>query len=281
MEHFEPLRASPKRQAVPTLRGYAYQAWQSVLTWMTLTESETLFLEGAEDLDVVFGENAVTVQIKETARSRTLTLNSSDVAQAIAHFWEHCKKNPDRRISFHLISTSSRSREQGDPFGGERGLDLWDRCKRAGVDLSALRAFLSSSARLPDDLCEFIAKAPDEEVRKGLISRIRWETGGQPQEDVEELIRERLIAWGHRQQLLPDECLAVLPHMYLRIWEVIVREENRSLRISDFATLFQDVTTDRESKSELRRLPENPRKHRHLTKQTCGSSIGTAQDCDD
>jgi hypothetical protein len=93
MEDFEPLRGNPKRQAVPALRGYAYQAWQSVLTWITLTDPETLFLEGAEDLDVVIGENAVTVQIKETARSRTLTLNSSDVVDAIAHFWEHCKKN--------------------------------------------------------------------------------------------------------------------------------------------------------------------------------------------
>jgi len=259
MEHIEPLRASRNRQAVPALRGYAYQAWQSALAWITLTESETLFLEGAEDLDVVMGENAVTVQIKETARSKTLTLNSSDVAEAIAHFWEHRNKNPERRISFHLISTSKRSREQGDPFGGERGLDLWDRCKRAGVDLSALRAFLRSSPRLPADLREFIATAPDEKVRKEIISRIRWDTGSQPQEDVEELIRERLIAWGHRQQLLPDECLAVLPHLYLRIWEVIVREENRSLRISDFATLFQDVTTDRESKSELRRLRRRDR----------------------
>ena len=259
MEQFEPLRANPKRQAVPALRGYAYQAWQSVLTWINLTDSEVLFLEGAEDLDVVIAEDAITVQIKETARSRTLTLNSSDVTEAIAHFWEHRKNNPDRRIRFHFISTSARSREQGNPFGNERGLDLWDTCRRPGVDLSPLRGFLSSSDRLPDDLREFVANAPDERIRDELIRAIVWETSSQSQEDVQELIKERLVTWGARQQLLPDECSAVVPHLFLRIWEVIVRQENRSLRMSDFASLFQDATTDRESKSELRRLRSSDR----------------------
>jgi hypothetical protein len=48
----EGLVGDRRRQATASIRGYVYQAYQSVLAWMRLGEDEVLFLEGAEDFDV-------------------------------------------------------------------------------------------------------------------------------------------------------------------------------------------------------------------------------------
>jgi len=49
----EPLQGDESRQAVAALRGYRYQILRSIHEWLTLTEGEILFLEGAEDFDWV------------------------------------------------------------------------------------------------------------------------------------------------------------------------------------------------------------------------------------
>src|SRR5215217_5426179 len=95
-----------KRQALPPLRGYDYQIWQSLNRWLSLGASEVLFLEVAEDLDVLRAGEAETVQVKETRRSGTVTLNSRDIIEAIAHFWEHQKNNPGYTIRFRFLTTS-------------------------------------------------------------------------------------------------------------------------------------------------------------------------------
>jgi hypothetical protein len=42
-----------KRQAVDSLRGYAYQLYQTLNEWITLQEDEVLLLEVAEDFAIV------------------------------------------------------------------------------------------------------------------------------------------------------------------------------------------------------------------------------------
>jgi hypothetical protein len=58
------LESDPKRQAVHTLRGYAYQIWQSLGTWISLSEEDVLYLEGAEDLDRLGFQSAETIQVQ-------------------------------------------------------------------------------------------------------------------------------------------------------------------------------------------------------------------------
>src|SRR5882724_9083268 len=49
-----PLAGDPRRQAVPSIRGTVYQAWWSIDAWLRLTDENTvIYLEGAEDFDVV------------------------------------------------------------------------------------------------------------------------------------------------------------------------------------------------------------------------------------
>jgi hypothetical protein len=78
----EGLKGDPRRQAVPSLKGYAYQIWHSVYRWITLGKDDVLYLEGAEDLDVLGPEKAEAIQVKDTKRSGSITLRSQDVLEA-------------------------------------------------------------------------------------------------------------------------------------------------------------------------------------------------------
>jgi hypothetical protein len=254
------LVADSKRQAVPTHRGYAYQAWQSVHEWVALPSGEVLILEGAEDIDVLKGgqgegREAKTIQVKETRGSGSVTLNSRDVLEAIGHFWEHQQNNPSVTIRFHFLTTSGRGREQNDPFGETRGLDYWDACKRSGTDLNPLRAFLRDKEALPRDLRDFITSAHNEELRQRLIRHILWDTGNEPQPYVEALIERRVIDYGLRiHSLPPADSLKVIPHLFKRVWDVVCQDQDRRLDHTDFARLFEEVTTERVGVAELREL---------------------------
>ena len=48
------LPGDPRRQAVFSIQGTVYQAWWSIDAWLQLTNAdEVIYLEGAEDFDVV------------------------------------------------------------------------------------------------------------------------------------------------------------------------------------------------------------------------------------
>ena len=85
MPRIAPLPADPRRQAADMLRAVAYQLSQSVLAWLNLGSDEVLFLEGAEDFDVVGPDEARAVQVFDT--SRRITLRTPKVLAAISNFW--------------------------------------------------------------------------------------------------------------------------------------------------------------------------------------------------
>lgn len=89
----KPLEHDPAREAVDPMRGYSYQILSSVLVWMGLADDQVLFLEGAEDFDVLQGQDALAVQIKDTAGSGNITLRTPSVISAIEHYWDHRQRN--------------------------------------------------------------------------------------------------------------------------------------------------------------------------------------------
>jgi len=251
----EGLKGDPRRQAVPSLKGYAYQIWHSVYRWITLGKDDVLYLEGAEDLDVLGPEKAEAIQVKDTKRSGSITLRSQDVLEAIRHFWELQERNPNVTILFRFLTTAERGREQGSPFGNTCGLDYWDRCKRPGVDLHPLRTFFQSQQTLPDTLREFIASSDDEAFQSHLITRIDWDTGSEPKEYIESLVNKEVAYYGQQyHQLPPSESLKVVPHLLKHVWDEVCRDRDRRLGYSDFMRLFENATTERINKQELRLL---------------------------
>ena len=249
----ESLKGDMSRQAVPSLRGYAYQIWQSVYRWVTLGKDDILYLEGAEDLDVLSPEKAETIQVKDTKKS--ITLRSRDVLEAIKHFWELQERNPNVTIFFRFLTTAERVREQGSPFGNIGGLDYWDSCKRQGVDLRPLRMLLQSQESLPETLHEFITSSDDATLRSRLITRLDWDTGSKPKEYIESLVNKEVAYYGQQyHQLLPSESVKVVSHLLKHVWDTVCRENNRRLEYFDFMELFENVTTERVDRQELRRL---------------------------
>src|SRR5437868_465195 len=91
-----PLDADPKRQAVDALRGYIYQIWRSIFAWIDLSDVDLLYLEGAEDFDVLSASAAVVTQVKNTSGAKTL--RSQDVLDSLGNFVELRKRNPGHSI---------------------------------------------------------------------------------------------------------------------------------------------------------------------------------------
>src|ERR1700738_2921243 len=105
-----PLVNDPAREATASRRGYASQIWRSVLIWLHLQDTERMYLEGAEDIDVVQNAAAETTQVKATTGN--ITLRSPDVTEAINNAWLNQERNLDRQIRHRFLSTASVGMEQ-------------------------------------------------------------------------------------------------------------------------------------------------------------------------
>jgi hypothetical protein len=99
-----PLHAQTRRQAVNSIGGTLYQIWQSVLTWVTLAESEILYLEGAEDFDVAGSDRARAVQVRRTADP--ISLGSAKIIETIGNFWQLSQANAGAKLTFRYLTTS-------------------------------------------------------------------------------------------------------------------------------------------------------------------------------
>ncbi len=252
-DQLTPLESDAIRQAIPVLKGYPYQIWQSIHHWINLKNDEVLVLEGAEDVDILGPARAETVQTKETKASGTVTLNSNDVIDAIAHFWDHQKMNASRVVRLRFLTTSERGTEKDPRFAIGKGLDYWDRARRADVALVPLREFFQDHNKLPETVKKFIVESSDEELREGLIKRIVWDTGREPKEFIEALVDEAICYYGSTLSLQPSESRKVIPHLLKRAWEVVCRDKvaDRVLKRIDFMELFEEATTERVGKREL------------------------------
>jgi len=178
------------RQATAPIAGYVYQLWWSLYSWCVLQPRENLYLEHAEDFDVVGPQGAAVVQVKNSAR--VLTLASPDALGAIANWWGHRQRNPHHSVKLRFLTRATSGLERGRPFRDEHGLVYWDRAKRVGVPLDPLRAFLLVRDELPSSLRDFIREVGDERLRQGVVGRISWDLGNPSQQDVRALAEREL-----------------------------------------------------------------------------------------
>jgi hypothetical protein len=251
------LKSDPKREAVASLHGYAYQIWQSLYRWLHLDPDESLFLEGAEDIDSLGPGSAETIQVKVSGR---ISLQSKPALEAIANLWQHQRNNPDTKIFFRLLTTARRTYERSKPCGNIKGLDYWDRCRFPQTDLTPLRTFLQAQDSFTNELRRFVVDASDDDFREQLITRIEWDTNSKPLPFISDLIKEKLVTYGyHVHSLPPSDSEKVLPILLKHVWDVVLEPEDRSLRFSDFMRIFEEAVSELITKTELRRLREGNR----------------------
>lgn len=242
------LIGDEKRQAVDSLRGYLYQIWHSVAAWIDLGEDEALYLEGAEDFDVVSKQIASTNQIKDTAKSGNITLRSKDVLEAINHYWEHRISNKSVKVFFRFLTTARPGIEQGKPFGnGISGIALWNKLRDEKSDegIKLIVNFLANEPETSTNVKHFLEKASVSDVKDNLIDRIVWDVGNPGIPYIENLIRDKLIVHGEKFGVSPAESAKVVDHLLKEAFDVAVQPENRMLKRARFLVIFEEKTSVR------------------------------------
>lgn len=181
------IDADRRRQAVASLRGYAYQLYASALAWIGLGNSEQLFLEVAEDYAVLSQGALDAVQVRDNARSGALTLRSAGVAQTLESFIDLRRRNPDQQVTLRYLTTAGVAAERAieDRPAGIAGLTYWRRAA-AGADVAPLRDVLQR-LDLNSETLGFIAARDDDTLRAELLQRIHWDAGAA---DIGELRKE-------------------------------------------------------------------------------------------
>lgn len=170
-------QGDPKRQAVDSLRGYAYQVTAAALAWLGLGEDERLYLEVAEDYTTIADDALAAVQVRDTAASGTVTLHSEGVRNALASFVDLVNRNPTFHVQLHYLTTSEIGQEKAiaERPAGEAGLAYWRRASAEG-DIAPLRAILEGEV-FPEMVRAFVRARDDDAIRADLLRRVHWDCG--------------------------------------------------------------------------------------------------------
>lgn len=235
------FKTDPKRDATDSIRGYVYQAYQSVLAWMQLKENEILVLEGSEDFDIHSGSSVTTTQVKDV--SINLTLRSQAVVDSLNNYWSCHERNPDFDIVLHFLTTAEAGQEQGSPFGpGQKGLEYWQSAESDQIDIEPIRVFLLK-LELNPSLKSFIQTATDDELREKLIRLIKWDLGNRPWKALQYIIEDKLKIHGLKLHINSHYSCQALPQLLKKVADLLSTKGTKELRYGDFLSCFDDATT--------------------------------------
>lgn len=248
-DRIEPLEAEQARQATDAIKGYIYQIWQSLYKWIHLADEEILYLEGAEDFDVLSPDKSVTTQVKDL--SKTLTLRSPEITEAISNFWK-LRQREKRNVIFQFLTTAEKGQEQGNPFNGFTGLNYWEQCKNGG-NTSHIKKFLLRLKGLPPELTKFIKTSSNAEFLKELIIPIEWNTGEGNLEEVRKQVENDLIVYGEKHKYSASDSKRAAAILYDKVCTILCIKDlrQRCLTKASFIEAFEDALSEKVSKSEL------------------------------
>ena len=251
--HQEPIKVDAKRQAHASLRGYLYQIWHSVNAWVHLADDDILYLEGAEDFDIISDDAATTTQVKDTQRN--ITLRSKDVIDAINHYWKLQNSHPKLTVKFRFLTRSKIGVEQGNPFGKSKaGLQVWSRCSGDEAAITKISEFLQTEGEISDEVNDFLKIASPQEIYEQLIEPITWETESKPASFVEQSINEKLVLHGNQLGFLPSEAKKVADALLKETLKIATQKANRALTKVRFLEIFEEQTTQSTPTPYLRHL---------------------------
>jgi hypothetical protein len=241
-EPIHPLAADPKRQAGPLFRGCEYQVWQTVDAWLTLGPDELLFVEGAEDFDVVGPNEGIATQVKNAERS--VSLRSSDVQDAIRHYWELRTTHVGTKVSLRFLTRGTIAKEQSAFFGEDvTGLGLWMRPTINDEECRRLADFLISLDHVGQGLKQWLPLASPAQIRDDLLRGITWQTSAEAVEYVERAVSRKLAAVGQRRGvLLPSVTTRVARRLFDEIWKTLRKPKDRFLDRLRLDELWEEET---------------------------------------
>ena len=249
------LSGDTSRQATDSIRGYVYQIWQSLLTWIDLKEDQILYLEGAEDFDVTEERQSTATQVRDKAGE--LSLGRAEAHKALEDFLDIQEKNSDRKVLYRYLTAAQAGAERGSPFGKDRkGLEVWSRCQRTGEGVDEIRDFLLARETLPSKLKDFLTEKSEEEILDLMIRRFRWETSAAAIHQIETRILEKLVYRGELQGISPNESCKAVNRLLREVADKVTSSDARKLTLADYYRVFEEATTIRvpASPSNLQRI---------------------------
>lgn len=242
-----------KRQAIASLRGYAYQLHRTVSEWLVLSPRDFLFIEAAEDYSRIgrhpdqIDEVLAATQIKDTRQSGAVTLNSEDALAAIVNFWRLKQANQGRRVALTFLTTSLIGAERKNPFpSGLPGIAAWQAVARGEAGLIVeLRAALQ--LRLVDqlELQHFLSISDDSAFVAELIKPITWSCGEPDYADIAQQNREDVIALGVEMKGSAEQSDRALDTLLHKVLEVIVSDKARRLTRGGLVEIIEKANTIR------------------------------------
>ena len=178
------------------------------------------------------------VQVKDTAGSGSVTLNSESVRNAIAAFVDLVERNPDISVDLRFFTTSKIGKERAvaDRPTGVAGLAYWKQAA-AGADPGPLRAALESD-KFPESVRAFSRTRDDEDLRRHLIKRIHWDCGKPDFPTLRQELEARLIVVGRDLFELPaPEASRLADQLVYQVLEKSIVDKPRH-RVLTRATLY-------------------------------------------
>lgn len=238
-----PLVSDPKRQAIQSIRGYDYQILRSVEAWLQLKDGDTLYLEGAEDFDVVTEKNTTAIQVKNS--TSPITLNSVDTKKAIQNFIFLKKKNMKRKIEFNFLSRGQAATEKTPITKGKNGIELWSLAAKGDLDCADMlkKHLLQQSMEGCDS---FLNQSPQDLIKE-LFSVFHWILGEDDEDLIIKGIERRLVKYGQGQKRSPSTSLKARAALRSYCLDTVKQPniQQRSLTIEDFYCVFDEATSVR------------------------------------
>ncbi len=238
------LLGDPSRQAVSSIRGTVYQAWCSIDAWLRLSNADqVIYLEGAEDFDIVSTDGAIAIQVRHTGAS--ISLGVAKAREALEHFWSLATKEPRRQIECHYLTTSSVGVERDGDFGGLTGLDAWRVAPTNAELASAIASYLLTHLPAQSSLRQFLASATPVEIQERFFSRFHWLTNQPGIESVQRSVDERIRVLLHYQKRSGSLAPKVRVQLESRFWQVVVQKvsSERRLTLADLLEQVDEATT--------------------------------------
>ena len=234
-----------ERQAVASLRGYAYQVAAAALAWIDLDHSGKVYLEVAEDYATLAEQSLGAVQVKDTAESGSVTLNTKAVRDAVDAFVHIAASNKERDVELRYLTTSSIGTEHktSDRPAGVPGLLYW-RQAAAGADVNPLRLILTSD-KFTAEVQAYVNERDDEGLRRDLLQRIHWDCGKPDIVGLMQEIEQRLIVLGRDRFNFPaaeGRRLATVLIYHVLTISVLKNASDRVLNRADFYSVIDAAT---------------------------------------
>jgi hypothetical protein len=217
-----PLPGDQRRQAIYSIQGTVYQAWWSIDAWLRLTNpDEVIYLEGAEDFDIVKSDSAIAVQVKKHAAS--ISLGTAKAHEALEHFWTLSCNDHTRAINFHYLTTSTIATEQDIDFDGLKGIEAW-RAAQTNPELATkVAAYLREKLPATDSLRAFLAVASPNAIQERLIRRFHWLTEQPDIESVKRSVNDRICVLLSNKGRSVSLSSSVQKFLESHFWETVIK----------------------------------------------------------